>query len=152
MSAGDTVRKVAGSVPIFGGLLNSLWGDPIEEDKQDKLKQVEQMYAQHAPVMNQGRMTGLKNQEGLFGNISSMLQQMYGPEAGLDFSSLNNNPFPQQQWKPAPKPPAPAPPPPPPAGGGMPNQGYGSPAVQGPGGVLGYYNQGHAPGSGWRSR
>lgn len=83
-------------LPVVGNVGKSLglWGDPAEENYQRIMSQVMQMVQQYRPMEAEARMNALRQQLPLFNPLSTALKSAYGPQYGIDTSTLAQNPMP----------------------------------------------------------
>lgn len=80
-------------IPVVGGLLGGIFGNPEEDAHQKALKQARQdMYA-YRPEAMQANMNVMGNMAHAFEPMNNMMGQAYGPQAQMDWSKMVQNPF-----------------------------------------------------------
>jgi hypothetical protein len=100
---GFSIRRFGNSIPVAGGFLSSIWGDPDKEKHQRSIEQAGQQIAQYRPELMNSRMNSISQMAGAFEPMNQLMQQMYGggkPGAGptggmMDIQSMINNPMTQ---------------------------------------------------------
>lgn len=80
-------------LPLVGGVLGGIFGNPEEEAHQKALKRAQQdMYAYRPEVMG-ARMNAMGSMSHAFEPINNLMGQAYGPGAQMDWSKMIQNPF-----------------------------------------------------------
>lgn len=98
MGFGDWIRGVGNSIPIMGGMLSSIWGDPSQEAHQRSFDQAQQLLAQQRANQMQGRMNAMNQAALAFGPRNQMLGQMMGQQGpAMDLGPMLRNPMPDNQ-------------------------------------------------------
>jgi hypothetical protein len=89
-------RSFFNSLPVAGGLFESLWGSPEQEAKQKAMAEAQQAMFAYRPVAMDARLGAMNNMSAAFGPMQQLMGQMYGPAAQTDMSKLIGNPFSEQ--------------------------------------------------------
>lgn len=94
----DFGRKFLNSLPVAGGVLTQLWGDPTQEQHQKSFEQARQMMGQQRSNMMDARMNAMNQGALAFGPRNQILGQMMGqrgPNAqAMDLKPMMQNPMP----------------------------------------------------------
>lgn len=86
-------RSFMNSLPVAGGLFESLWGSPEQEAHQKSMEQAKQAMFQYRPWAMDAGMNVMNNQAAAFGPMQQLIGQMYGNGAQMDFGKIIQNPF-----------------------------------------------------------
>lgn len=80
-------------LPLVGGLLGGIFGNPEEEAHQKALQQARQDMYKYRPEAMDARMNAMGTMSHAFEPVNNMMGQAYGPGAQQDWSQLIKNPF-----------------------------------------------------------
>lgn len=80
-------------IPLVGGLLGGIFGNPEQEAHEKALKRAQQEMFQYRPEALDARMNAMHSMAGAFGPANNMMGQMYGSGAQMDVGSMIQNPF-----------------------------------------------------------
>jgi hypothetical protein len=100
---GDRGRRMINSVPIFGPIAKTIFGDPDQEAHERAMKQAADEMSANRVGMMESRVGSMQNMAQAFEPMNQMMQQMYGggatgkgPNGGmLDLQAMAQNPFTQ---------------------------------------------------------
>lgn len=94
-------RDFLNSIPVAGGLLSNLWGDPDQEAHQRSYRQAQEQMAKQRAYQMQARTNMMNQGAAAFGPANQMLGQMMGQRGpgaqALDLSQILKNPMGGQQ-------------------------------------------------------
>lgn len=90
------MRSFVNSLPVVGGVFESIWGSPEQEAKQAAMEQAKQAMFAYRPMAMDTRMNAMQNSAAAFGPMQQLMGQMYGQGAQTDMSKLISNPFPDR--------------------------------------------------------
>ena len=82
-------------LPVVGGLLGGIFGNPEEEAHQKALHKAQQEMYQYRPELMQVRMNTMGQMSHAFEPMNNLMAQAYGPQAQFDIQSMVKNPFSQ---------------------------------------------------------
>jgi hypothetical protein len=100
---GDRGRRMINSVPIFGPIAKTIFGDPDQEAHERAMKQASNEMSANRVGMMESRVGSMQNLAQAFEPMNKMMQTMYGGGATgqgqnggmLDLQSITQNPFTQ---------------------------------------------------------
>jgi hypothetical protein len=100
---GDRGRRMINSVPIFGPIAKTIFGDPDQEAHERAMKQASNEMSANRVGMMESRVGSMQNMAQAFEPMNQMLQQMYGGSSAgqgqngglVDLQALTKNPFTQ---------------------------------------------------------
>lgn len=95
MTYGRDWRSGFNSLPIAGGFLSSIWGDPAEEANAAAMAEAVRSYKEYRPENINARMNAFHSMSNVFSPMNNLMGQMYGPGAQIDMSKVVQNPFSQ---------------------------------------------------------
>jgi hypothetical protein len=99
MSFLDGARSFVNGIPILGGITESIWGSPEQEEMNARMGRVHKAYQQYRPQMMEAQMNAFNNMSHAFAPTNNLLTQMYGQGSAPDMGQIVQNPFPQQMQK-----------------------------------------------------
>jgi len=93
----DFGRSFLNSLPVAGGVLSSLWGDPSQEAHQRSFEEARRRMAQQRSGMMDSRMNAMNQGALAFGPRNQMLGQMMGQRGpgaqAMDLNPMLQNPM-----------------------------------------------------------
>lgn len=87
-------RRFFNSLPVAGGLLSSIWGDPGQEAHQAAMRQAQEMLKGYRNDQMDSRMNAMTQGAQAFGPRNDMLGQMMGQQGpAMDLAPMMQNPM-----------------------------------------------------------
>ena len=96
------VREFGNSLPVVGGVLESLWGSPEAEQRDKHLKQIMADIKMRQAFMPEMSKNMLNRQFDAMSPSNQMIGQMYGPQYMQKPQQFQGNPIPQGMFGPPP--------------------------------------------------
>jgi hypothetical protein len=94
----DGPRKFVNSLPVVGGLMSSIWGDPGQEAHQKALQRAREEQLRQRAFDMDAQMNAMNQGAQAFGPRNQMLGQMMGQQGpAMDLQPMLQNPMSQAQ-------------------------------------------------------
>jgi hypothetical protein len=93
MGAWDSTRKFFNSIPVAGGLTQSIFGSPEQEESARTASRIQQELEASRPENAAQRMRVAQQSALAFAPLGNMMEGMYGPGARIDTQAMLRNPL-----------------------------------------------------------